>query len=78
MAIDPRGMSLRQFADATILSLNDAWSFGRLDDEKDWRGWARQFVSATPFATRNVPNPDQFSDWRTWAERAYPMLEDVT
>ena len=78
MAVDPRGLTLRQYADATILNVSDAWSFGRLDDEKDWQAWAVSFVRASPFVNRNVPNPYGFSDWRVWAERAYSALEDVT
>jgi len=73
--IDPRGMTLIDWADSVILSVGDAWSFGRLDDENDWQDWAVGFLNASPFSTRAVPDPYQFDDWREWAMRVYPMLE---
>jgi hypothetical protein len=73
--IDPRNMTLLDWADSVILSVGDAWSFGRLVDESRWQDWAVGFVRATPFSQRSLPDPYQFTDWRDWAMRAYPMLE---
>lgn len=73
--IDPRGMSLRDWADSVLLAVNDAWTFGRLNDENKWQDWAVGFLRATPFAQRNPPDPYQFDNWRDWAMRVYPMLE---
>lgn len=73
--INPVGMTLRQWADSVILSVGDAWCFGKLTDETAWQSWAAGFVRAAPFAQRTVPDPFGFEDWRDWAMRAYPMLE---
>jgi hypothetical protein len=73
--IDPRGMGLIDWADSLILSVGDAFAFGRLDDETEWQGWATSFLRATPFTQRTLPDPYQFDDWREWAMRVYPMLE---
>lgn len=73
--IDPRGMSLRDWADSVILTVGDAWSFGTLTGEDDWQNWAVGFVRASDFTQRVVPDPYQFDDWREWAMRVYPMLE---
>lgn len=73
--IDPRGLTLRDWADSVILAANDAWSFGRLDDEERWQDWAVGLVRANNFAQQLPPNPYMFSNWRDWAERAYTMLE---
>ncbi len=73
--IDPHGMTLIDWADSVILSVGDAWSFGRLDDENEWQDWATGFLKASPFSTRAAPDPYQFDDWREWAMRVYPMLE---
>lgn len=73
--IDPRGMTLRDWADSVILAVGDAWSFGRLDDEERWQDWGVQFVRANIFAGQNPPDPYGFPHWRLWAERVYPMLE---
>lgn len=73
--INPRGMTLRDWADSVILSVGDAWSFGKLEDESRWQDWAVGFVRASNFTQRAVPDPYGFNDWREWAMRAYPMLE---
>lgn len=75
MPVNPAHMTLQQFADATILTVDDAWGFSRLDDPERWQDWASQFVRATPFSRRAVPDPYQFDDWRVWAQMAYPYLE---
>ena len=73
--IDPRHMSLTQWADAVILSVTDTWAFGRLVNEDHWQEWATGFVTAPGYSQRNLPDPYKFTDWREWADRAYPMLE---
>ena len=73
--INPLGMTLRNWADAVVLSQSDAWSLGRLDDEARWQDWAIGLLRSSHFTQQAVPDPYQFSDWREWAMRAYPMLE---
>jgi hypothetical protein len=73
--IDPRHMTLKDWADSVILSVTDVWSFGKLVNEDDWQSWAKAFVFANGYSQRNVPDPYMFTDWREWAQRAYPMLE---
>lgn len=72
--IDPRNMSLQDWADSVILSVTDVWDFGKIVDD-NWQDWAKSFVVASGYSQRNVPDPYQFDDWREWAMRAYPMLE---
>lgn len=76
MAVNPIGLTLRQWADAAILTASDAWAFGKLIDETKWQDWAVGFVRASPFTQRVLPDPYQFDDWREWAMRVYPMLEE--
>ena len=71
--IDPKGMTWRDWADAVILDV--AWSFGAPPEETSWQDFAVGFVRAPQFAQRILPDPYQFSDWREWAMRVYPMLE---
>ena len=73
--INPVNMTLRECADSVILAIGDARSFGKLMDEERWQDWAMSFVRTTNFTQQLVPDPYQFSDWREWAQRAYPMLE---
>ena len=74
--INPTGLTLRDWADSVVLTVGDAWSFGKLADEAEWQPWAVGFVRASPFTQRALPDPFQFDDWREWAMLAYPMLED--
>lgn len=74
--IDPHGLDFRDWADAVVLSLNAAWPFGAAGATEDWQNWAVGLVRAPPLAQRVLPDPYQFTDWRDWAERVAPMLED--
>lgn len=74
--IDPRGLTVTEWADATILAVDSAWSsVGRLDDEASWQAWGTGFLNTPSFATQAVPDPYQFSDWRDWAMRVNALLE---
>jgi hypothetical protein len=75
--IDPRGMRLTDWADSVTLAIRDVWSVQRLDDEARWQDWATSLVRAAQVTAQDAPNPYLFSDWRDWAERAYPMLESL-
>ena len=74
--IDPHGMTVLDWSDSVILALDSAWSIPRLDDEERWQDWGVTLLRA--FAQRAIPDPYEFTDWRDWAMRAYPMLETVT
>lgn len=73
--IDPRGMTIQEYFDAVLLAVPDVWAFGALLDPDKWQDYAVGFVRAPLMAQRALPDPYQFSDWREWAMRAYPMLE---
>ena len=75
--IDPRGLKLLDWADAVILTVPDAWSFGRLNNEDDWQVWGTAFVRADGFTQLNPPNPYEFKDWREWAMRMFTFLQDA-
>ncbi len=79
MSIQPTpAMSVTDWADSIILTINDVYNFGRLDDPDQWQSWAVKFCAAPRYSQRNIPDPYQFADWRTWAMRVYPYLEPVT
>lgn len=69
MAINPIGMTLRDYADAVVLTTPGVVS--RLEGD-DWRAWAADLND-----TLDLPDPYQFADWREWAMRAYPAFEGV-
>ena len=73
--INPTNMTLTDWADSVILSINAEQSLGRLDDETRWQDWAVGLLKSGTFSTQTLPDPYQFADWRDWAMRAYIMLE---
>lgn len=73
--INPTGMTWQDWASSVILSVGDVWAFGKPPEEAKWQSFAVGFVRAFPFSQRVPPDPYQFSDWRDWAMRVYPMLE---
>jgi len=75
--INPIGMTWQDWASSVILAVGDAWSFGKPPEEAKWQGFAVGFLRSPSFAKQVVPDPYQFSNWRDWAIRAYPMLEGV-
>jgi hypothetical protein len=64
----PTGMSLQDWADQVALDLDPYGAFGRLDIPDRWQDWAMQFLNNMSLG-RNFPNPYDFKEWRTWAER---------
>jgi hypothetical protein len=76
-AVNPWGLTWQQWADAAILTLNDTWALGKPGPEEQWQDWATGLVRAPGYAQRTLPDPYQFSDWREWAMRVFPMLEGV-
>lgn len=73
--INPIGMTWDDWACSVVLAVGDAWAFGKPPEEAGWQDFAVGFLRAPTFSTRTPPDPYQFSNWRDWAIRAYPMLE---
>lgn len=74
MIPNPQALELRDWCDSLMLALSDSWSFGRLQGD-DWRSFAVGLLRAPNMAQRVLPDPYNFTDWREWATRAYPLLE---
>ena len=70
----PTGMSLRDWADQIALDLDSFGAFGRLDIEEQWQNWAMQFLNNMSLGN-NFPLPNDFQNWREWAERFCQTLE---
>lgn len=75
--IDPRHMELLDWAASVIGALNAQWDAAPLTDPDKWQEWAVGLLRAPTTEQRVLPDPFQFSDWREWAMRAYPMLEGM-
>ena len=68
-------MTVADWFDAVLLETEGAWAFGKLLDPLDWQRYAVNFLRASPYNTRTLPDPYQYKDWKEWAMRAYPMME---
>jgi hypothetical protein len=47
----------------------------RLDDETKWQEWGIQFCVISGLSQKNIPNPNDFDDWRIWAQRFVQMVD---
>lgn len=65
--IDPRGMTVTDWADSMVYSLEKYGSVGRLDDPQNWQTWALGITSFKKVSPQNPPNPMEYNDWQEWA-----------
>ena len=65
----PDGMQVQEWTDKTTLILEKYGAVSRLDDPDRWQDWAARAISLVGLQGNNCPNPYQFDDWRSWAER---------
>jgi hypothetical protein len=49
----------------------------KLIDPEDWRLWARNLIQYPQISAFNPPDPEQFEDWRGWAERFNQTVETL-
>lgn len=65
--IDPRGLTVVEWADYVVPEVEAYGNVGRLDDADDWRAWANRVASLSEMQKRGVPSPFQFTGWEEWA-----------
>jgi hypothetical protein len=68
-------IGLRDWADQVVLDLDNFAPIVRLEDETKWQEWAVQFTVNSGTSAKNPPNPYDFDDWRTWAQRFVQVME---
>lgn len=61
----PNYMDLETWASRIIYDLAPQFSFGKIQDYKDWKDWGCQFSTANIFGA--IPDPYMFDDWNQWA-----------
>jgi len=65
--IDPRGMSVTDWTDSMVYTLEQYGTVGRLDDPDRWQNWALGVVSLFKVGEQNPPNPLNYDNWQEWA-----------
>lgn len=64
---DPRGISLRDWADNVVLNFSGTGYVGQIDDNLRWQDWGAELILTVPeIASHSPPDPYSFSDWRAW------------
>lgn len=69
MNIDPRHMTVIEWADQMTPLLARLGSVPRLDNPDAWHSWAQNLVALARVARRTPPDPRTFSNWEEWAFR---------
>jgi len=68
-------IGLRDWADQIVLDLDTYGPLARLDDETKWQEWGIQFCVISGLSQKNIPNPNDFTEWRVWAQRFVQMVD---
>lgn len=65
--IDPRGMTVTDWTDSMVYTLERYGTVGRLNDPSLWQTWALGAVSIPDVSRQSPPNPTNYDDWLEWA-----------
>lgn len=66
--IDPTFMTAVEWTDRMSLLLPDIYPL-KIEEEREWKVWARHVLQSSQISQHNPPQPDLFADWREWASR---------
>ena len=75
--IDPAYLTVQQWTDFMVPSLEQFGNLGRLDRDDEWRAWGVSLLNMSQLSGSIVPNPYQFDDWRVWARRLVENLSEI-
>lgn len=67
--IDPRGLTVVDWASSMIFPLAGLATPRRLDDPDKWQEWAYGLIQEPNIASMRPPDPRGFRDWQEWAFR---------
>lgn len=67
MNVDPRGMTVEDWAETMILPLSKLILPPRLVPPMTWKDWANQLIQLPEILALGPPQPDKYQDWREWA-----------
>lgn len=65
--INPQGMTVTDWTDSMVYTLEKYGSVSRLNDPDQWQNWALGVVSFFEVGKQNPPNPLNYDNWQDWA-----------
>lgn len=69
MNIDPRGLTVLQWAHFTTPLLAPFGVPPIMISADTWRVWARSVIQLSAIAQQRPPDPETYSSWQEWAFR---------
>jgi hypothetical protein len=75
MIVHPEHMDVIDWTDSvTLLLIQDNLPL-KLEDPENWRQWGENLLGEPDIVGQDIPDPQQFDDWRVWAERVFETIE---
>lgn len=75
--ISPRHLTIKRWCDQMVAELEPFGPVPRLMKESDWQSWGEQVNLLPALSGYNPPDPAQFSDFYTWAERFNSVIQGI-
>lgn len=75
--INPQFLTVREWTDFMVPNLEQYGNLGRLDRDEEWREWGVALLNLRALSGSIIPDPYQFDDWRSWAQRCVENLSVV-
>lgn len=69
----PTGLSLQDWADQAVFSLDSFGAFPKLSDD-NWQDWAACFHLNVGLSSKGLPSPYGYENWQLWAQRFCEVL----
>lgn len=63
----PEGMKFTQWT-ALVAEQLAAYGVGAATDDETWKTWVCALFYIPELVAKNVPTPDQYSEWPAWAD----------
>ena len=76
--INPWGMTAKDWTDAVNQTLDKYGAMMKVVTDEDWRDWALNVTNNYPLSAVVLPNPYDFDDWRSYAQRFNQIMDGWT
>lgn len=67
--VNPIGMTAKEWTAASHINLERFGAIPALQRNEDWQNWGAAISLLSSLGGMVIPNPYEFTDFQTWAER---------